>query len=460
MIATPRIDWRAYAWPTAAALFAVSLQVLTTIEVRGVSLRVSSSDLLLPFLAITLFVKWVRDDTRLPEWRFPYFWGWLALLTVWMGISVLNGHLRAGSWQTWALVNKGVGWLILLAYLLAGGWMGAFLTVRVRHAFLKTFMLFGWVVCAGLIVLYSLALYGVIPHSDESLYYPRIIGLFANPNAFGIAMAAAAALLAPTLARATLFRPTLCYLGMMLLCATTVLTISRSAWVGLCLAALAFVVTKVLRWRDLAIVAGMSAILVLAALNGPGIVFHAVTFLSSVISPSTNSVNANAKKLNRSGTYLDAALSRKNDSGVRERQLSMQAALTYWRQAPILGVGIGTYYQDHKNVPHVADTIHNTFLWLLAETGSIGAALFTGFFLTVFIALLRQARASPADPFLTGVLGMLLVFAGASIGTDILYQRYFWFILGLALVVPRRARPDREAMKKPPPNAGPRTRAA
>ncbi len=442
MIATPRKDWRAYAWPTAAALFAVSFQVLTTIEVRGVSLRVSSSDLLLPFLAITLFVKWVRDDARLPEWHIPYFWGWLAFLTVWMGISVLNGHLRADSWQTWALVNRGVGWLVLLAYLLAGGWMGAFLTVRVRHAFLKTFVLFGWAVCAGLLVLYSLALYGIIPNSDASLYYPRIIGFFANPNAFGIAMAAAAALLAPALTRATLFRPTLWYLGMTLLCVSIVLTVSRSAWMGLSLAAVAFVVTKILRWRDLAIVAGMSAVLVLVVLNGPGILFHAATFFSPVASVSTNSVNANAKNLNRLSPYLDSSFSRKTDPGIRERLSSMQAALTYWRQAPILGVGIGTYYQDYKDVPHVANTIHNTFLWLLTETGLIGAALFSGFFLTVFIALLRQARASPADPFLTGVLGMLLVFAGASIGTEVLYQRYFWFILGLALVVPRRARPD------------------
>ncbi len=71
------------------------------------------------------------------------------------------------------------------------------------------------------------------------------------------------------------------------------------------------------------------------------------------------------------------------------------------------------------------------------------AGLFSGFFLAVLLALLRCARAPPAgDPFLWGTVGVLLVFAGASVGTEILYQRYFWFLLGLALAVPYR--PSRE----------------
>ncbi len=129
----------------------------------------------------------------------------------------------------------------------------------------------------------------------------------------------------------------------------------------------------------------------------------------------------------------------KMDPGTNERLASARAALQDWQEAPILGIGIGTYYQSYKDVPNVADTIHNTFLWLLTETGIVGAGLFTGFFLAVWLALLRCARAPPAgDPFLWGTVGVLLVFAGASVGTEILYQRYFWFLLGLALAVPYR----------------------
>ena len=72
-------------WVVAVALFAISLQVLTTIKVGSTSLRISSSDFLLPVLALMLIVKWTRDGAPRPEWRIRYFWSWLAVLTLWMG---------------------------------------------------------------------------------------------------------------------------------------------------------------------------------------------------------------------------------------------------------------------------------------------------------------------------------------------------------------------------------------
>lgn len=113
--------FRANIWVFAVALFAISLQVLTTIKVGSTSLRISSSDLLLPVLALMLTVKCTKDGAPRPEWRIRYFWGWLLLLTAWMGVSLVNGRVHSGNWQTWALVNKGIGWLFLLSYLLGGG---------------------------------------------------------------------------------------------------------------------------------------------------------------------------------------------------------------------------------------------------------------------------------------------------------------------------------------------------
>ncbi len=442
--------FRANIWIIGVFLFAISLQVLTTIKLGGTSLRISSSDLLLPVLALMLYIKWTREGAPQPKWRIQNFWGWLAILTLWMGVSLLIGRLNSENWQTWALFNKGIGWLILLAYLLVGGWMGAFREARIRDAFLRSMMLFAWVMCACLLVLYSLALYNLIPSASQSFYYPRIAGFFANPNAFGIAMATMAALFAPFLARGILFSPRVSYIGMTLLCAAVFLSVSRSAWLGLLLAALAFVITKVLHWRDLIRVAVVSTALVLAALHGPGVVDDAIVFVHRTATsislrtqddaPITSSMRP---RLTRMKAYLDSALEQPANPGIEERLASMHAALEAWREAPIMGIGIGTYYQAHRDLPNVADTIHNTFLWLLTETGIIGAGLFTGFFVVVSLALLRGARAPPAgDPFLWGMLGVLLVFAGASVGTEILYQRYFWFLLGLALAVPYR--PGRE----------------
>ena len=101
----------------------------------------------------------------------------------------------------------------------------------------------------------------------------------------------------------------------------------------------------------------------------------------------------------------------------------------------------GDQYNRHRVVDRddISGTIHNSILWLLAETGLIGAALFSIFFLIVTRNLYLAGRAPEADPLLFGVLGILLVFAGASIGTEVLYQRYLWFLTALALAVPRQS---------------------
>ena len=52
---------RANIWVVAVALFAISLQVLTTIKLGSTSLRISSSDLLLPVLAVATDVGDARE---------------------------------------------------------------------------------------------------------------------------------------------------------------------------------------------------------------------------------------------------------------------------------------------------------------------------------------------------------------------------------------------------------------
>ena len=118
-------------------------------------------------------------------------------------------------------------------------------------------------------------------------------------------------------------------------------------------------------------------------------------------------------------------------------------ALNLWREAPIIGVGLGTFiYLERKNSQR-AVTIHTTFLWLLTEAGLIGVGLYAGFAMMCFLTLLRADRGKQADPLATGMLGIGLVFLGASVGTEVMYQRYFWFLLGLALFLPSMSNQSR-----------------
>ena len=64
------------------------------------------------------------------RWRIRALSLWLLILSGWMLTSLLIGHSNTGEWQTWALVNKTVGWFALLAYLWVGGWFGASLDVH------------------------------------------------------------------------------------------------------------------------------------------------------------------------------------------------------------------------------------------------------------------------------------------------------------------------------------------
>ena len=111
-----------------------------------------------------------------------------------------------------------------------------------------------------------------------------------------------------------------------------------------------------------------------------------------------------------------------------------KTAIAYWMEHPVVGIGLGSYRwrsQEEKISLH-SYHIHNTGIWLLTEMGLVGLLLFSGFFLVLFITLVSKRK--NADALSIGVTGVLLVMIGASAGTEILYQRYLWFLLGMALV--------------------------
>ena len=157
-------------------IFAVSLQVLVTIRIGETSLRVGSSDLLLPILGFMLLVKWQREGAPRVSWRIRRFWIWLLALTIWMGIATINGRISIGQWQTWAVLNKGAGWLVLLGYLIAGGWVTTLLDTAQRDRFLWVMFLFSGVVFATLLIVHALGLPIFFPVLASYEHYPRFSG--------------------------------------------------------------------------------------------------------------------------------------------------------------------------------------------------------------------------------------------------------------------------------------------
>jgi len=128
--------------------------------------------------------------------------------------------------------------------------------------------------------------------------------------------------------------------------------------------------------------------------------------------------------------------------GVAHRIVLTKSAITQWRESPVMGIGLGTFYWRQINdeeelssvIQHPA-VIHTSVLWILTEMGLIGLFLFTGFVVSAFIALWKANNRQPTQPIIQAAILMLIAMIGISIGTEALYQRYFWLFLGMGLAL-------------------------
>ena len=146
------------------------------------------------------------------------------------------------------------------------------------------------------------------------------------------------------------------------------------------------------------------------------------------------------------------------DNGSGRTNLWM-AALTGWREHPVLGLGFGAFigqsdqlllttpgedFSAYKIRPG-GQFVHNAYLESLTELGVVGAFLFIVLLLTMTLSLrntVRLARAR-ADP-LTASFGraMLLSVAGFAFTSIFLSSetdRTLWILLGLTVALPRIA---------------------
>jgi O-antigen ligase len=123
-----------------------------------------------------------------------------------------------------------------------------------------------------------------------------------------------------------------------------------------------------------------------------------------------------------------------------EQRVNISAiAFEMWQQSPIIGIGLGSFL--HAQAVAEAEPlqlIHTSGLWLLTETGLVGTLLVVGFGLYCVRALLAERSALSR-----AALGMIAVFVAGSVGNELMYQRYFWFFLGLALTAPLTTAPPR-----------------
>ena len=116
----------------------------------------------------------------------------------------------------------------------------------------------------------------------------------------------------------------------------------------------------------------------------------------------------------------------------------IKESLLLYKSHPITGAGLGSVvHAQNEKYGKTISVLDNTLLWILTEMGALG--LFG--FLWVYIVMLRSLANGWNDDanswFYKAAFCLLLAFGLFSQFHEILYSRFLWFILGMALVLNR-----------------------
>jgi O-antigen ligase/uncharacterized membrane protein YbhN (UPF0104 family) len=335
-----------------------------------------------------------------PVWRIAHANAWVAGGSAVVLLSVLHGWASFG-WTDWAFVNRGLGWLMLLCYGATGALIVRRAQLRGLDALLRTLAASGAAIALieiGLVVLKRVGL-----HAADGLVEARISGMSQNPNAFAfvllMVLAAAIVLRLRPVARTGLMAIAL--LGLWL-------TGSRAGLIALPVvfgaALLAGVALRPLLTAVLVAAASIAVIAVLPLLTRSG-----------------------------GGALQDVMIAFSQDVTISTYQhlQTVQDGLAMFLAHPILGAGLGAYMDGQLRTAGEPLVIHSTPVWLLAETGMVGCAVFLAAAWCLFGEAVRH-RGEPAGQLLLLILCALAVMSSAH---ELLYQRAFWLLLGAVLAV-------------------------
>ena len=314
--------------------------------------------------------------------------GWpMALLALILG-SLTWVWVTTGSITEYALLNKAVGMGVLVAsYLAVSNAITSWEDVR---AIIRVFV-FGVAISNALFVMMFLSGVDTLIVANGA----RLSGLLVDPNAYGGLLVVAISLSLPN-ARNTLKLSALSSNAVMgSLFVGLLLTSSRSAWLGLSFALiiLAILRPRVLFWY-----------LVLAAL----LVYTFSAWLGEDFVSEWLGVAARVHSID-------------------QRLVLNSEAWNVFLEHPIVGSGLGTFRANEGAI------IHNTPLWILAEFGVVGFAIFGGFIgwsLRISWRLYKRTLGSARLTAL-GLLLANLVMLGLSLGIEALYQRHWWLVIAL-----------------------------
>jgi O-antigen ligase len=369
---------------------------------------------------IVLGLAW-QTRGLLRFWRAPWLLPAIGAVTIVLAAGLLHGYALYGPID-WAIFNRFIGWLILLAYFCSGALI-VIVSGRAGFSALRRVLVAG---TAGLVIWeivhrFLTVVLDVAIGDPPSLRAEAVAG---NPNAFTFQLLMAfSALIASSEFRHR--RRSVAWPEALagLLLAGIWLAGSRAGVVAL-VAVIATIPALFRSTTDrtaffsklaLAVAIGSVALIVTdfaATLvnwnaGGPGLL-HALGNLSGGLAFSTADVQA-------------------------DRIESLQGGLALWAEHPFFGAGLGAYIQGHIARTGTPLIIHNSLLWVAAELGLVGLCAYGFLFVAIGNAVCTRREGTDSKAL---VVGCIVAFAVVSLAHDMIYQRVLWLLLGAAMASP------------------------
>jgi uncharacterized membrane protein YbhN (UPF0104 family) len=391
----------AWALPTAAATL-VLFQI--HVPVQSALLNVNLADPI-AILGGVLFILSAVRLRRLPPWRIQEINIAVAIATLVLANALLIGVYRF-EWTTWAVVNRFLGWFVLLSYAATGALVVAENQRRGLRILLLTFAGAAAAIAGFETILIMLRSFG----SSAGVIAGTAEGFAQNRNAFAfqLLMAMSAAIV---LARGVTLRRALLSLILMGLWFAG----SRSGWIAATFVLAMSIYLGLATFREI----------LLASLIAAGAAIGAVVlaFLSGHLDALP-------------GHMIPTLVP--DTSSTHERLVTILGGINLFLEHPIFGAGLGAF--RNEMIPSGDGTplvIHSTPVWLLAELGVLGFVVFVGPAIYVFI---KQWRYAPKEPGSALIILSFVAFAVMSGPADMLYQRTFWLVFGAGLALRQTAK--------------------
>lgn len=418
-----------------ALLLGIALQLQFSFfrDAEYLGLRLNMADLLLPFLGGMILFRLATGKDRLPQWRIPGLYAGLGGLSLVMTIALVNGHGTTGDWNIWAIVNKYVGWFVLVAYLGLGGWIASRKAEEwipaITAAFIG-FWIFSLIVMTGRLL--AIDLQG---NTHQILLNYPLAGFMGNRNAYAFLSFCMLALMTALRLRDT-EKP-----GWGFPCVWAVMPLfyaynaSRAGMMIMILLIAAFTLLNYrfsVRYILLPFLAGSIVTLAFFA-----------SFDSYAIKITHLNIQSSAQLMELGGMTPEQAQGKIDYVGDKVRMDTYGDALELWQKHPFIGGGLGAFrdYQTDKRGTY-SDVIDCTALWLLAETGILGLGLFSAFFLLGMWKIFTVIRAGDdVSGIYLGILMMMMIFGIMSLVHELLYTRFLWFFMGLGLAINPKTHP-------------------